>query len=145
VEFCEEPRIKIQYATTRNPQQNGHVERKNKHAQEIARTLINETGLSYSFWREVVYTTVYILNRGRSKKIVTRHHMNYGTGDQHLSNTLEFSRASVTSNKMMRTKENLTPDQMNECFLDTHQESNLKKCYNKMLQKIVESINFIID
>jgi hypothetical protein len=38
---------------------------KSKHVQEISRTMLNEAGLSDNFWREVVYTTIYILNRGK--------------------------------------------------------------------------------
>jgi transposase InsO family protein len=64
LEFCEAHGIKRKYETIRTPQQNGVVERRNKHVQEIARTMINEAVLSDNFWREVVYTTVYILNRG---------------------------------------------------------------------------------
>jgi hypothetical protein len=55
---------------------------------------------------------------------MTRHLMNYGKGDQHLSNTSEISGASVTSNEMMGTSTNLTLGQMKEYFLDTHQEVN---------------------
>jgi transposase InsO family protein len=64
VEFCESHGIKRQYEAVITPQQNGVVERKNGHVQAIARTMINEVGLSNNFWREAVYTTVYILNRG---------------------------------------------------------------------------------
>jgi transposase InsO family protein len=62
---CEAHGIKRQYSAARTPQQNGVVERKNKHVQEIARTMLNEAKLSDSFWREAVYTDVYILNRGK--------------------------------------------------------------------------------
>jgi len=64
VELCESHGIKIQYAAARTPQQNGVVERENRHIQEISRTMINEACLSDSFWREAVYMVVYNLNRG---------------------------------------------------------------------------------
>jgi len=38
------------------------AERKNKHVQNIARTLLHETILSKRFWREAIYIVVYILN-----------------------------------------------------------------------------------
>jgi hypothetical protein len=41
------------------------VERKNKHVQDIARKMLNEARLSDRFWREAIYTDVYILNRGK--------------------------------------------------------------------------------
>jgi len=40
--LCETHGIKIQYSTTRTPQQDGVVERKNRHVQEIAGTMLNE-------------------------------------------------------------------------------------------------------
>ena len=46
-------------------QQNGVVERKNRTIQEAARTMLNEGKLADGYWREVVYTTVYVQNRGQ--------------------------------------------------------------------------------
>jgi hypothetical protein len=39
------------------------VERKNKIVQEVARTMLNEAKLLEKFWRDVIYTTIHILNR----------------------------------------------------------------------------------
>jgi len=64
-EFCENHRIEKQYSAARTPQQNGAVERKNKHVQEIVSTMLNESKVSDRFWREEVYTVVYILYRGQ--------------------------------------------------------------------------------
>ena len=64
-EFCEDHGIKRQFSAVKTPQQNGVVERKNRRVQEAARTMLNEAKLSDSFWREVVYTVVYILNRAQ--------------------------------------------------------------------------------
>ena len=66
-EFCEDHGIKRQFSTAKTPQQNGVVERKNRTVQEATRTILIETKLSYSFWREAVYTVVYILNIGKLK------------------------------------------------------------------------------
>ena len=60
-EFCEGCGIKRQFLAATTPQHNGVVERKNRRVQEAARTMLNEAKLSDSFWREVVYTVVYIL------------------------------------------------------------------------------------
>ncbi|KAJ9553556.1 hypothetical protein OSB04_017601 [Centaurea solstitialis] len=45
------------------PQQNGLVERKNKTLVEAARTMLNGSGLSLSFWAEAVSTACYTQNR----------------------------------------------------------------------------------
>ena len=62
-EFCEKHVIKRQFSTTKTPQQNGVVERKNRTVQEAAINMLNEAKLSNAYWKEVVYTVVYILNR----------------------------------------------------------------------------------
>jgi transposase InsO family protein len=64
-EFCEAHGIRRQYSTTRNPQQNGVVKRKKRNVQEITRTMLNEAKLSYIYWREAIYTSFYILNKGK--------------------------------------------------------------------------------
>ena len=64
-EFYEDHGIKRQFSVAKTPQQNGVVERKNRIVQEAARTMIKVEKLLDSFWREDVYTTVYILNRGQ--------------------------------------------------------------------------------
>ena len=79
-EFCEGHEIKRQFSVAKTPQQNGVVERKNRTVQEATRTMLNEVKLSDSFWREVVYTVVYILNRGklRVNKNKTPYELWYG-------------------------------------------------------------------
>ena len=64
-EFCEIREIKRQFSAAKTPQQNGVVERKNRIVQEASRTMLNEAKLSYAYWREAIYTIVYILNRGQ--------------------------------------------------------------------------------
>lgn len=39
------------------------MERKNRIVQEATRTMLNEAKLPDIYWREAIYTTVYILNR----------------------------------------------------------------------------------
>jgi transposase InsO family protein len=64
-EFCEDHGIRRHFSAARNPQQNGVAERKNRIVQEMARTMLNQAKLSDIFWRDAVYTTVYILNRAQ--------------------------------------------------------------------------------
>ena len=61
--FCNKSRIKHNFSTPRTPQQNGVVERKNHSLEELARTMLNETGLPKYFWADAVSTTCYVLNR----------------------------------------------------------------------------------
>ena len=72
--------IKSQFSGTKTPQQNNVVERKNRTVQEASRIMLNEANLLYEFWKEAVYTIVYILNRGklRVNKDKTSYELWYG-------------------------------------------------------------------
>ena len=64
-DFCETHGIKRQFSAAKTPQENGVVERKNRTVQEVARTMINKAKLPDAYWKAVVHTPVYILNRGQ--------------------------------------------------------------------------------
>ena len=63
VDYCEKHGIKRQYATSRTPQKNGVVKRKNQIVKEMARTMLDESKVPNKYWKEVVQTAIYILNR----------------------------------------------------------------------------------
>ena len=46
-------------------QQNGVVERKNMIVQEVTRTMLNEAKLPNGYWREEIYTNIYVQNLGK--------------------------------------------------------------------------------
>ena len=54
----------MKFSATRTPQQNGVVERNKKIVEEMARTMLNDSNLSDTFWVQVAHTTIHILNRG---------------------------------------------------------------------------------
>ena len=61
--FCEQHGIKHNFSAPYTPQQNGVAERKNRVIQEMARSLLNESGVAQYFWAEAVSTSCYIINR----------------------------------------------------------------------------------
>ena len=63
-DFCEERGIKRKFSTTRTPQQNGVVERMNRTMQQMARAMLDESGTPATFWGEVAFAVVTILNQG---------------------------------------------------------------------------------
>eukprot|EP00253_Pinus_taeda_P022808 PITA_22808 len=62
-DFCEEHGIRREFSIARTPQQNGVVERTNRTVQQMARAMLDESGTPATFWGEVAYAVVVILNK----------------------------------------------------------------------------------
>ena len=62
--YCQEHGIKMKFSIDRTPQQNGHVEWKNRTIKEIDKTMLNDSKLNDIFWVQVVCIVVHILNKG---------------------------------------------------------------------------------
>ena len=60
--FCEENEILHNFSTTRTPQQNGVVERKNRSLHEMAKTMLNDNSAPKHFWAKAVNTSCYLQN-----------------------------------------------------------------------------------
>ena len=60
--LCNENDISHNFSSPRTPQQNGVVERKNISLQEMARTMLFESGLPKGFWVKAINTACYIQN-----------------------------------------------------------------------------------
>ena len=68
MDYCKNHGIKRKFSVARTPEQNGVVERKNKKIQEMARPMIMDSKLTYSFWTQAVHTTFHIQNRVMLRK-----------------------------------------------------------------------------
>ena len=66
--FFNDKGIKRQTYAPITPPQNEITERRNKFLMDCARTLKMEKNVSLTYWREVVSTTIYTLNRVQVKK-----------------------------------------------------------------------------
>ena len=144
-EFCETHGIKRQFSAAKTPQQNGVVVRKNRTVQEATRTMLKEAKLLDSFWREVVYTVVYTLNRGqlRVNKDKTPYELWYGRPALVKYFKVFGSNYYIKRNKDDPRKfESMTSDGM---FLGYSSTKKEYRCYNKMLHKIVESADVKVD
>ncbi|XP_070014264.1 uncharacterized protein [Nicotiana sylvestris] len=58
--FCNDNGITHHFSAPRTPQQNGVVERKNKTLEEMARTMLIDSGIAKNFWAEVVNSACYL-------------------------------------------------------------------------------------
>ena len=62
VQFFSDKGILTQQSCPGTPEQNGVVERKNRHGLEIARTLLLESSVPPQFWVEAIHTAVHFIN-----------------------------------------------------------------------------------
>jgi transposase InsO family protein len=62
-DYCDDLGNKHELSATYSPQQNGVVERKNRTLIEMARTMLDEYGVSDSFWTEAINTACHATNR----------------------------------------------------------------------------------
>ncbi|KAJ9545006.1 hypothetical protein OSB04_024713 [Centaurea solstitialis] len=62
-EYLTSVGITHNFSAPKTPQQNGVVERKNRPIVEVARTMLNASGLPLTFWAEAVSIACYTQNR----------------------------------------------------------------------------------
>lgn len=144
-DYCSKHGIKRQFSVSRTPQQNGVVERKNRSLQEMARTLITESGLKDRFWKHAVATSVYIQNRCllRPHESQTPYEMWFGRRP-----TIKHFRVFGSKCYIRRSESN--PGKFDEradegVFLGYSSTSKAYICYNNRLQTIVESCDVRVD
>ena len=63
IHYLKQYGIQSESTAAYSPQQNGVAERLNRTLVEAARSMMHQSGLSYSFWAEAVSTATYLRNR----------------------------------------------------------------------------------
>ena len=107
--------------------------------------MLNEAKLSDSFWREVVYIAIYTLNRGQVKlnKDKTCYELWYGR----LASIKYFK--LFGSYRYIKKKEDRLGKFVSRTddgiFLGYSSTKKAYRCYNKRLDKIVESVDVKVD
>ncbi|XP_075109035.1 putative mitochondrial protein AtMg00710 [Nicotiana tabacum] len=71
-EFYNENCITHNFSTPRTPQQNGVVERKNRTLEEIARTMLIDSGIAKNFKAEAINTAYYLVNRCMIRSLLNK-------------------------------------------------------------------------
>ena len=79
-DFCEEHGIRREFSTARTPQQNVVVERMNRMVQQMAHAMLDESRTLATFWGEVAFAAITILNKAnvRVNSTQTPHELWYG-------------------------------------------------------------------
>jgi hypothetical protein len=145
MDYCSNHGIKRQFFVARTPQQNGVIERKDRTVQEMARTMLMDSKLTYIFWTQTVHTTVHIQNRVMLRNNTDKTPYELWKGRP--SNVKHFR--VFGSKCYVKRKDGRMGN------FDSHVDkgvlvgySSTRKaynCYNLILNKVVESINVTID
>jgi hypothetical protein len=111
----------------------------------MARTLLNEAKLLDAFWREPVSTTVYILNRAQIRVNNNKKPYDLWKGRP---TTVKYFKVFRSKCYIKRNEYNLGKfDSIIDegIFLGYASGSKVYKCYNKILCKVVDSIDVRVD
>jgi hypothetical protein len=121
------------------------LERKNITVQEAARTMLNEAKLLEKFWRDVIHTTIHILNRAqlRPNHDKTPYELWFGRPAFVKHFRIFGSKCYIKNDE--DNLGNFGPRYDEGIFLGYSSNKKAYKCYNIKLLKIVESENVKID
>jgi transposase InsO family protein len=137
--------IKRQFHVTRTTQQNGVVERKNRTIQEMTRTMLMDSKLTDIFWTQTVHTTVHIQNR-----VMLRNNIDKTPYELWKGRPANVKHFRVFGSKCYIKREDgrmgKFDSRVDKGVLVGYSSTRKSyKCYNLILNKVVESINVTID
>jgi len=118
--FFEKHGIKRQFSASRTPQQNDAVERKNRTVQEMARIMLNDSKVSYIFWKEVIHISFHILNIGLLRTNSDKKPYELWKGRLATINYFKVFGRKCYIKRKEEIWENLILEQMKEFLWDTH-------------------------
>jgi hypothetical protein len=137
--------MKRQFSVARTPQQNGVVERKNRTIQKMVRTMLMDSNLTDIFWTQETHTIGHIQN-----KVMLRNNTDKTPYELWKGRPTNVKHFRVFGSKCYIKRED---GKMGK--FDSHVDKGVLvgylgtrksyKCYNLILNKVVESINVTID
>lgn len=136
--YFKENGISHDFSYPRTPQHNGVVEHKNRTLKEMARTMINKTGMVKHFWAEAVHITCNIENRISIRPILEKTPYELWNRKPNIAYFHPFGCICFTLN----TKDNLNKFDSKErkCFmLGYYERSKGYRVYNTETQIVEES------
>eukprot|EP00253_Pinus_taeda_P033589 PITA_33589 len=144
-DFCEEHGIRREFSTAKTPQQNGVVKRMNRTVQQMARAMLDESGTPATFWVEVAFAVVVILNKTnvRVNRTQTPHELWYRETPSVKYFKIFGSKCYIKNNDENIGK--FEPRADEGILLGYSPHSKAYKCYNKRLGRIVDNIDVVVD
>ena len=137
--------IKKKLFIARTPLKNGFVERKNNTVHEMDRTMLMDYKLTYVFWTHAMHTTIHIQN-----KVILKNNSDKTPYDLWKGIPTNMKHFRVFGRKCYIKRED---GRMGK--FDSHVEKDILvgysntrkayKCFNLRLNKVVESINVMVD
>jgi transposase InsO family protein len=145
MDYCSSHGLKRQFSIPRTPQQNGVVERKNRMVQEMAQTMLMDSKLTDIFWTQEVHRTVHTQNRVMLKN--NNDKTPYKLWKGRPANVKHFK---VCGSKCYIKREDGRMEKFDSrvdkgILVGYSNTRKAYKCYNLILNKVVESINVAID
>lgn len=142
--YYESNGLKRQLFAPRTPQQNGIAKRNNQSVVEYARTMLIQGGVTKTFWREAIDTTVYTMNqilvkRGKDK---TPYEYLYGRSPN-VSYFKKFGSRCFIKRSYYIGKFDAKRDE--GIFLGYSTKRKAYKYYKNQTKKIIESVNVRVD
>jgi len=146
LDYCREHGVNHNFSAPRTPQQNGVVERKNRTLEEMARTMLIESGLPKSFWSEAVDTASYILNRGLIRPKINKTPYELLKGRKpNISYFRIFGCKCFIHNNGKDQLDKFDPRSDEGIFLGYSSHSKAYRVFNKRTLCVEESVHVIFD
>nr|KYP68962.1 Retrovirus-related Pol polyprotein from transposon TNT 1-94 [Cajanus cajan] len=143
--FCEDEGIEQKLTVSYSPQQNGVSERKNRTVMEMARSMLKEKGLPNTFWAEVVYTAVYILNRCPTRTVQDKTLIEAWSGKKPSTKHLRVFGSICYIHVLEEKRHKLEDKIVRGIFLGYSIQSKGYRVYNLQTKKLIISRDVEVD
>jgi hypothetical protein len=145
MDYCSSHGIKRQFFVARTPQHNGVVERNNMKVHEMAQTMLMDSKLTDIFWTQEMHTSVHIQNR-----VMLRNNTDKTPYELWKGRPTNVKHFKVFGSKCYIKREDgkmgKFDSRVDKGVLVGYSSTRKSyKCYNLILNKVVESINVTID
>lgn len=138
VNYLRSEGIQMQYTAPYTPQQNGVAERKNRTLIEMARCMLLDADLPYTFWAEAVNTANYIQNRVSTRATDTTPFEAWN-GGRPATEHFQIFGAKCFVHVPAEKRQKLDDTAREMIFLGYDENSKAYRCYDQAARRLVIS------